>query len=133
VNIFGEPIVSHVSQPEPAQQQMTPESRRSLTKSIEKTIEPNVVKEEEMQTIDTQGLEEVYAAAEGLLRAGRDLRFVSSATSLPVEEVQMLARLMEEEGAAVQEQPKAPQVNKKAEDARLGALSKTIRRERHVL
>ncbi len=124
VNIYGEPIgqgSSNTIYREAKQDLRTEQQAQPLAASVEKIIE------EESPAIDTAAIEEIYEAAEKLLRAGRDVRYVSAQTHLPMEEVQTIARMMKE---ARQERRPA---QKAATDPRLGALTHTIKRERHVI
>ncbi|MCB0331937.1 MAG: hypothetical protein KDD55_00490 [Bdellovibrionales bacterium] len=122
VNIYGEPLGQG---PNKTLYRETPEDvlspQQPLAASVEKIVE------ERSPAIDTAAIEEIYEAAEKLLRAGRDVRYVSAQTHLPMEEVQTIARMLRD---ARQERQPAP---KRSHDPRLGALSHTIKRERHVI
>lgn len=82
VNIYGEPIES----PEDT-------GERTLIQSIER----EVIHEERDEM--KQSLEDLYGAADDLLRAGQSLENVSRATSLPLDEVKMLSQIIAREEA----------------------------------
>ncbi len=85
VNIYGEPI----------------ENNASLRESIEKETTPQMIMEAH-QPVE-QSLEDLYGAADDLLRAGQSLEHVARTTALPLDEVRMLSELIARE-QYVQEQ-----------------------------
>lgn len=94
-NIYGEPIPPPAAAKSPPPQQMGRAMRRAmqtyspLQSQIEKEIEAKPVAQPK-----TSGIEDVYAAAEELLRAGNDLAAVSGRTKLPIEEVRALSQMI---------------------------------------
>lgn len=68
-------------------------------------------------------LAKVYSAAEQMLRAGEDLHTVHRRTKLPMEQVQRLSQLVNQEGIEEEELPPPPKV-----DPRLGVLGGASRR-----
>lgn len=89
VNIFGEPIGAPESTENPAPVQASAPLRHQI--EVEKVAQVNE------QT--TKSLEDIYSAAEQMLRAGQSLEQVAALSALPVDEVQMLAQLIEREGS----------------------------------
>lgn len=80
-----------------------------------------------------QELQQVYAAAESMLKQGQELSQVSAQTRLPVEEVQLLSQMIEIESEELQRSAaKAPKVATQPSDTRLGALG-AIRRHNATL
>lgn len=111
-----------------------------LTSRIERTVE------EEPEAVSS-GIEEVYAAAEKMIRTGSDLSQVSSKTELPVEEIQLIKRMLKEDERNEQlradiermeaEEQKPTQIEATTQermrrDPRLGVLG-TMRRQVEVL
>ncbi len=110
VNIYGEPIQSN--------------TRESVSSPLREQIE----KESEPEEVSGTGIEDVYAKAESLLRAGQDVGRVAVSTNLPEEDIEMLARIVSaEEGVSDENE----QTVSSADD-RLGVLS-AIQRDRQVL
>ena len=71
-----------------------------LTDRIEKIVEPE--SDEEL----TRSLEDIYSAAEAMLRAGEGIESIAARTKLPMSEVQMLAQLVEQEESHDVEPPR---------------------------
>jgi len=118
-NIYGDPI------PPPA----SPAAPAAATPA--RTPAP-IAKQIEVEVSPTAGaIDEVYAAAEELLRAGRDLEFVSRRTRLPLEEVRMLSRIVIQENQARRGEPGASVIDEPVAgaDPRLGVLGTPIRRQ----
>jgi hypothetical protein len=72
-------------------------------------------------------MQKIYAAAEALLKQGRQLEQVSAQTRLPVEEVRMLSQMIEIEREEEQSK-KTKGTSVPVEDSRLGVLG-SIRRQ----
>ena len=80
-----------------------------------------------------QELQQVYAAAESMLKQGQELSQVSAKTRLPVEEIQLLSQMIEVEREELSKrEPKATKVVEQPSDSRLGALG-AIRRHNATL
>ena len=121
VNIYGEPI----PQPAPSPVRTQPAARpvpapRSLAALVEKEVHHPYVSSSRAE----DRLQRVYDAAEGMLKAGKDLESVAERTSLPVEEVRMLSQMLIQEQRAAA----APIEH----DSRLGVLG-NMRREIQTL
>lgn len=98
--------------------------RTTLQSSIERQVFVPEPEEPQQQQEDLSDLEEVYRLAEDLLRAGKDMEFISSRTNLPVDQLQIIAESM------ARTQPSAK--NSGPKDSRLGVLGNFIREERTV-
>ena len=87
VNIYGEPIDD------------VPSFRSTpLTAKIEKDIEAKEIEKVEVIKVkDKKSIEEIYAEAEELLRAGKAVEEVSKSTKLSADEVRLLSRMLEED------------------------------------
>lgn len=109
VNIYGEPLDDSERDADDAHSQR-------LVDSIEK----EVVEQEQYEV--KQSLEDIYGAADDMLRAGQSFEAVSSRTNLPLDEVRMLSQIIERE-EAVREQSKSSG----------GSLGGPVRRETQVL
>jgi hypothetical protein len=80
-----------------------------------------------------QELQQVYAAAEMMLKQGQELSQVSAKTRLPVEEVQLLSQMIEVEREELgRRETKATKPIEQSSDSRLGALG-AIRRHNATL
>ncbi len=99
VNIYGEPIGA----PAPAAQENEAAPERVAIKAEAAPVKST-----------SQSMEDVYNAAEEMLRAGSEISAVASKTRLPVEEVQVLSNIIRREADAV---PAS------AVDPRLGVLA----------
>jgi hypothetical protein len=129
-NIYGEKIAqaqsAQVSRP-------IPQTYRKLNQNIEVEVKPNEeIATEEIKT----GLEDIYAAAEELLKAGKSLEFVASTTKLPEDEVRLLARIISQDSPKIIEEevvdePEIP-VRSSRDDTRLGVLGQ-IRRQTQLV
>lgn len=84
VNIYGEPI-----QPDAPQMQ-------SLRENIEREIIDEPVQYTPEQPVE-HSLEDIYGAADDLLRAGQSLEHVARTTRLPIDEVRMLSEIISRE------------------------------------
>jgi|GEM_PF-3672423 len=116
VNIYGEPIASLAPEKE---------QKRSLAASIEKTVEePN--SDEQL----TKSLEEIYASAEGMLRAGEKIESIAARTRLPLGEIQMLAQMVAQEES--DQSDFIEQDSNRKEERSVGVLG-GIQRNRQVL
>jgi hypothetical protein len=85
---------------------------RPLSRSVEMQVDAPP-----SSSMHSQQLEDLYMAAEDLLKTGKDLEFVAARTKLPMEEIRMLSQLiireqLEENG----------RIAEKPEDSRLGVL-----------
>lgn len=141
VNIYGEPIAAAEAAPQRAttpvmqgqQSQMRnrPEQGegRGSRSSLEQQVERQQVSQPAMSMSESTGagLEEVYARAEQLLKAGQSLEAVVARTRLPFGEVQMLSQVVGQEQAAQREAAATDA------DSRLGVLSSSIRRSSQVV
>lgn len=80
-----------------------------------------------------QELQQVYAAAESMLKQGQELSQVSAKTRLPVEEIQLLSQMIEVEREELSKrETKTTKAPEHPTDARLGALG-AIRRHNATL
>ncbi|MCB0352559.1 MAG: hypothetical protein KDD64_03515 [Bdellovibrionales bacterium] len=122
VNVFGEPV-SPTIESSPAPIAKAPRLHGAQPAPLRQSIIKEVVEE---PLVSSGGIEDVYAAAEELLATGKSLEQVATLTRLPVEEVRMLAQVIERD-----DDDTVSHVS--SDDARLGVLSKGIRRERQVL
>lgn len=128
-NIFGEPIATSTTTAPAAASQ--PAVGRAMKRALD-TYSPLKAKIEKQvapqpKASPTAGIEDVYAAAEELLRAGNDLGAVSSRTKLPIEEVRALSQMIIGERAV--KTPTTPTVSVTDEsDPRLGVLA-TMKRQ----
>jgi hypothetical protein len=122
-NIYGERIRSSESQMSTTiPTAPIAEEERLDYKPKNSNRNPNQIKYQE-----TQGLQEVYDAAEKMLRAGIDVNKVITATSLSADEVQLLAQMLKREDALkIETQMVEPKVSD--EDPRLGILA-SMRRQ----
>jgi hypothetical protein len=94
-----------------------------LSAHIEKSVQNPYAKAKNTKV----GVEDIYFAAETLLKRGKDVESVARRTRLPVEEVRMILEVLQRE-AAVEEEAIDPAIA----DPRLGVLSK-IRRQVQTL
>ena len=121
VNIFGESI------PESSTQQVVaaPENMRSaLRQAVEKIVESKRVN---TSALSRPALDAVYAAAEEMLKAGRNLEAVAARTKLPLDEVRTLSQKVIRD-TIIQDSEPAP-APRAAADQRLGVLGGTRRTE----
>lgn len=114
-NIYGEPI-AEVKVPEKVN--MTRTKNKSLANRIEVTEQNPYSRQEVLKS----RLEDVYYAAEVMLRAGRDVESVATRTKLPLDEVRMLEQMVSREKVLQQAVETPPVV-----DPRLGVLAKAGR------
>jgi len=144
-NIYGEPIPS--AQPvretpkinrraREAGQNLQPQGRvtgsgyRPLAASVEReVVKPAPVKVVPEDPEVNASLQEIYSAAEQMLKAGKDVAFICEHTRLPVDEVKMLSQILERE-SGMQTPDALPERSK--QDSRLGVLG-GIKREVQVL
>lgn len=89
-NIYGQPIAA-------AEPQAAASAYRPLRESIVQEAAPSPA---ESGVESGAGLDEVYSAAEDLLRAGQSLEQVSTRTKLSLDEVRMLSQMLSRERAA---------------------------------
>lgn len=131
VNIYGEPI----GEAEPAPR-VEERPAQSLNRQVETYATQQSAPAAPQQTqpaepvasaSDHNVIQEVYDKAEKLLMAGSDLRSVASQTSLSVEEVRMLAQMMESDA---REQAEAETISRT--DERLGVLGSMKRTVQQV-
>lgn len=113
-NIYGEPIAA-AAENEASRKSST---RRPLAKRIEVTEQNPYSRQEVLKA----RLEDLYYAAEAMLRAGRDAQSVANRTKLPLEEVRMLEQMVGREKVLEQAVDQAPVV-----DPRLGVLAQAGR------
>ncbi|MBN8549529.1 MAG: hypothetical protein J0M12_09460 [Deltaproteobacteria bacterium] len=134
-NIYGEPIAPSAA---PAMAATPPEApmgkarRRAmetyspLSAKIEKEVRP-ATKEAAKAPAARSSIEDVYASAEQLLRAGNDLMAVASRTRLPIEEVRALSQMIIGERAVAEANARNAQPAEPEEDPRLGVMAKMKR------
>ena len=130
-NIFGEPIEEVANTYNPVIRRSPKElesafTETPLTTQIEKEVALPVPAAKNKPAKEVT-LEDVYAQAEDLLRAGHALEEVSKQTSLTSDEVRMLSQLMEADTAL-----EGPQVEASQADNRLGVLA-GFKRQTQVL
>lgn len=114
-NIYGEPIV----EPERVKRSGTVQNgKKALSKRIEVTEQNPYSRQEVLKS----RLEDIYYAAETMLRAGGDIDSVASRTKLPLDEVRMLEQMVSRE-KVLQQTVEAPP----AVDPRLGVLAQAGR------
>ncbi len=111
--------------------QSTSPSRERIvqTETREQSRKPDVY--QASSAADQRNMQKIYAAAEVLLKQGRQLEQVSAQTRLPVEEVRMLSQMIEIERDEEQRK-KATGPAGPAADSRLGVLG-NIRRQTTVI
>lgn len=117
VNIFGEEIEEAAPAVQAVPTSSPSADYRPSGIGLRAAIEKDIARSPAART----ALEEIYSAAETMLRSGKDLEQVSARTRLPIEEVRYLSEKVQrpEDLAPVIEEPSAPM----AEDSRLGVLS----------
>lgn len=125
VNIYGEPIA-----PQPPRKHEIP--GRALRRALQ-TYTPlaaQIEKEVTQQKVQSAraSVEDIYAAAEEMLRAGTDLAAVASQTRLPIEEVRALSQMIIGERAVKQGTPAPVEQQAEEADPRLGVMA-TMRRQ----
>ncbi len=133
-NIYGEPLGVEPAQraaiqPVPAKAPVRKATQRymqSLARKVEREVSDAALAEPDL----TSSIQEVYTAAEKLLKAGREPEFVAQATNLPLEEVEALQRLAGAQEAASAQPVVTTSVAQ--EDPRLGVLG-GIKRQVQVL
>lgn len=107
-NIFGEPVKANSAY---MQNQAQINAAQNLSASVEKEISRDKVE-------ITNSFEELYYAAEEMLKAGRDLNYIAARTKLPLEEVKYLSELIRKK-----DKERKPIVRAEPEDTRLGVLA----------
>jgi len=117
LNIYGEPVQSAGKSV-------------GLSSRIEKAVEPEVLSEQ-------SAIEDVFAAAEEMLRAGESLQRVAARTDLPLEDLKMLSEVIAREKASAAVTAGHAENEERAvafstSDQRLGVLA-GIRRQVQVL
>lgn len=129
-NIYGDPITATPSAPndriESRPSQPMKPGYVPLESAIERVVGPGTGTGPEQYGAVNGELEDVYAAAEELIKGGQALQAVAAAVNLPIEEVRMLSQMVRQEEAVARTSEAV------IEDDRLGVLS-PVRRERHVL
>lgn len=114
LNIFGEPI-----QAPPPKPTKTARSYSASTKATEPIRED---------------IEEIYNAAEAMLRAGKDLNEIQRTTRIPRADLDMLSEVVQREMRMEKRSSTGKQKNEAPSDPRLGVLSAAgIRREVQTL
>lgn len=142
-NIFGERLDSEAPQKTPARADRPRLPRQPLADEIEiERVAPPKMTPPPSRRKDRAEVQDIYEAAERLLKAGEDLETVSAATRLPLDEVRKLSQIMvSSEKAAIPASPipaamtPAPQSGASvdpAADPRLGVFA-SIRRQTQVL
>lgn len=104
----------------------------SLVSQIEKEVSTQVMSERSGagRAAKSSGIEDIYASAEELLRAGQALESVAAETRLPVEEVRMIREIITRENSS--RGPDGEERIISDDDTRLGVLG-GIKRTRQVL
>lgn len=126
-NIYGEPIEAAPAPaaPEPAMgkaRRRAMETYSPLSAKIEKEVKPSA------KAKAAQGsIEDLYASAEQLLRAGNDLMAVANRTKLPIEDVRALSQMIIGERAVAENAARASKPAEIDEDPRLGVMTKMKR------
>lgn len=124
-NIYGQPVAQHSTQARTHKHSL----KHTLEKEVSNTSTPQVTTKSSDQEVTAADVQRVYDTAEALLKTGTDLQQVATKTKLPLNEIRMLARLLEQEQ---QLEADSPPANVAAADQRLGVLS-PIRRETETL
>ncbi|NLF24641.1 MAG: hypothetical protein GX589_03170 [Deltaproteobacteria bacterium] len=126
VNIYGEPIVDAAVAAGRARRRSQAETPapKGLAAKIEKEGSHPYAAAAQREDGDT--LQQVYDAAEKLLKSGKDLATVASMTRLPIEEVRMLSQMVAQEARI------GGEAAVRGVDDRLGVLG-TMRREIQTL
>ena len=131
-NIFGEPIGATPTTNE--RPKTAVERHRALharTQGIERKVEVEISPKAPYAQAMQNNMKSIYESAEDLLRAGKDLEYVTAKTKLPEEEVRLLAHMVSQEKALrATEEPAAVETPIAAADPRLGVLSQGIKRQR---
>ena len=129
VNIYGDPI---------ANQTASPTAYRPLATQIEREL-ATPQREEPRATTISNPIEDIYTAAENMLRAGADLDSVSLATDIPISDLKLLAQYLSREAAVsntieVEHQSTDSELERApiSNDPRLGVLG-GIKRQTQVL
>ncbi|MBX7137145.1 MAG: hypothetical protein K1X83_04105 [Oligoflexia bacterium] len=136
VNIYGEEI-NEATEPEVIPAAPAP---RGLRSQIEKERVYGA------ESDPKRGIQDIYSAAEEMLKAGESLHKIAAVTNLPAEDLQMLAQVVRREQSVnaasnkaranapieVIEEPPAP-VRGAPADPRLGVLGSGIKRQVEVL
>lgn len=78
---------------------------------------------------EVQGIQEIYDAAENLLKAGKDINYVAKNTTLSLEEVSMLAEMVEREEGIQNFKSDDIETDVLKSDPRLGVLGKMSRKD----
>ena len=118
-NIFGEPLGSgpktaRAPEPKPAPVPAASASRvytraterysKTLSGSVEKEVVPSAPPSQRKPLSEKRELSQVLAAAEKLLKAGKDLSTVASVTQLPVDDVARLEKAMKLKARSVMQE-----------------------------
>ncbi len=128
VNIYGEPIAPPRAQPTKAAEVPGRAMRRAmqsyspLAAQIEKQVEARPA------PAAKAAIEEIYAQAEEMLRAGNDLAVVAGRTKLPIQEVRALSQMIIGEKAVKSDQPQTIELQPEQADPRLGVMA-TMKRQ----
>lgn len=127
VNIYGEPIGGEATQAKdielPKNRSKTPYGMKRATPAARPQAEPSALQSTK------QSIDDVYAAAEELLRAGNGLATVASHTNLPIEEIRALSQMIIGERAVAQAKTASPVPAKVDDnDPRLGVMA-TMKRQ----
>lgn len=126
-NIYGEPIESKPA-PAPSEpvigkaQQRAMETYSPLKAKIEKEVKASA-----KNAAAKGSLEDLYASAEQLLRAGNDLMAVANRTKLPIEEVRALSQMIIGERAVAENNARQSGTTEIEDDPRLGVMTKMKR------
>ena len=118
VNIYGEPIEDPTPEQIAAGQSLT---RSSLQQAVEKIVETK----RSSNSLSKPALDAVHAAAEEMLRTGRNLEAVASRTRLSLDEVRGISQKIIKE--SILQEPTAASIRTK--DERLGVLAGARRQD----
>ncbi|MDC0357670.1 hypothetical protein OAO01_02560 [Oligoflexia bacterium] len=113
LNIYGRPVESTSAIEQTVATSQPDQHNPPLTTHLEKEVDRSLGLDGQVKA----SMEDIYASAEEMLRAGKNMERVSSETQLPMEEVRMLYQIITQEDTAQRQAATAP-----SEDARLGVL-----------
>ncbi|NDC38384.1 MAG: hypothetical protein EBZ48_10075, partial [Proteobacteria bacterium] len=145
-NVFGDQVEDAASQRMPVRPDRSRFPRQPLADEIElERMAPPKRSVPPPRPPEQRGIQDIYDAAEKLIKAGEDLETVAAATRLPLDEVRKLSQIVmrANEGLAEEqipmsapqqsaESPKAAAPMDPAADPRLGVFA-SIRRQTQVL
>ncbi|MBX7144142.1 MAG: hypothetical protein K1X79_06805 [Oligoflexia bacterium] len=124
VNIYGEPIgESAPPQATQARPKSGPAAAYGMKRPTTPTRAASISKPASIESA-AQSIDEIYASAEELLRAGNGLATVASRTSLPIEEIRALSQMIiGERAVAAAKSSAVPEPVVDDHDPRLGVMA----------